>query len=96
MPHIRRSLNTQPLGGKDNMGGTVSVGTDYESPHSCMAVVSVEHIKHLLIHVSKPRVPSVTSRLLHGSAPWLQEGKAQLGSVNHNSVGQASGCAAQA
>lgn len=26
MPHIRQSLNTQPLGGKDNMGGAVSVG----------------------------------------------------------------------
>lgn len=46
MPHIRRSLNTQPLGGKDKMGGAVSVGADSESPHSHMA-------KHPLIHVSK-------------------------------------------
>lgn len=43
MPHISRSLNTQPLGGKDNMGETVSVGTDSESPRSHTAIVSVEH-----------------------------------------------------
>lgn len=53
MPHIRRSLNTQPLGGKDNMGGAVSVGADSESPHSRVTIVSVERIKHPLIHVSK-------------------------------------------
>lgn len=77
------------------MGGTVSVGTDSESPRSRMAIVSVEH-QASTNSCFKTQGPFGDQPLAPWCAPWLQGGKAQLGSVNHDSVGQAYGCAAQA